>query len=150
MRFAAVLALSTFFLTSPAWAYRLNDRPPDSQELAKLEAKAAVATPRDQPWLYAELVHSMTDIATAQLQAGQYRQASASLRAAQRYAARIHGNLLRGARRLQNAEILIRHSAFRLGQLLSGASLRERPELQATLQQVNTVRSAMLNQVLLR
>lgn len=49
MRFAAVLALSTFFLTSPAWAYRLNDRPPDSQELAKLEAKAAAATPRDQP-----------------------------------------------------------------------------------------------------
>lgn len=149
MRFAAVLALSAFIFTSSAWA-RVNDRPPDAKELAKLEAKAASATPRNQPWLYAELVHSMTDIATAQLRAGQYREASESLQAAQGYAARIHLNLLRGAHRLQSAEILIRHSAFRLGQLLTGASLRDRNALQATLQQVNTVRSAMLDQVLLR
>lgn len=150
MRFAAVLALAALFTASPVWARGVNDRPPDAKDLAKLEAKAAAATPRDQPWLYAELVHSMTDIATQQLEAGHYREASESLQQAQGYAARIRVDLLRGAHRLQNAEILVRHTAFRVRQLITGSSLRDRPVLESTLQQLNDVRSAMLSQVLHR
>ena len=148
MRVAVVPALLTALLllaASPAWA-GVNDRPPDAKQLAELEAKAAVATPRDQPWLYAQLVHSMTDIATEQFQAGQDQQAAASLRQAQGYAGRIRVSLLRDAKRLQRAEILVRHTAFRLRQLMLGASLGERPMLQATIRQLNQVQSEMLTQ----
>jgi hypothetical protein len=143
-----VLAAAVLLSCPLAWAFHSNDRPPDASKLAQLEAKAAAATPRDQPWLYAELVHSMTDIATEQLAAGQDQQAYASLRQAQGYAGRIRLKLLRDARRLQKAEILVRHTAFRLHQLLLGASLGDRPTLEATIRQLNQVQAEMLNQVL--
>ena len=146
----AVLATAVLFCSPLAWARHSSDRPPDAKELAQLEAKAAAATPRDQPWLYAQLVHSMTDIATEQLQAGQEQQAVDSLQQAQGYVGRIRASLRHGARRLQKAEILVRHTAFRLRQLMLGASLRDRPTLEATIRQLNQVQSEMLNQVLER
>jgi hypothetical protein len=146
---ALALFAAACLLCSPlAFAHRNRDLPPDAQQLARLEAKAAAATPRDQPWLYAELVHSMTDIATQQFQAGQDQQAAASLRQAQSYAQRIKVSLLRGAKKLQKAEILVRHTAFRLRQLMLGASLGDRPTLEATIRQLNQVQSEMLNRVL--
>jgi len=149
MRFVAVLA--AVLLSAPVvWAHGLDDRPPDARQLADLEAKAAIASPNEQPYLYAELVHSMTELATEQFQAGNDQQASASIRAAQGYAGKIHMNLLRDAKRLKNAEILIRHTAFRLRELMTGASLNDRPVLEATIQQLNQVQQEMMNQIFRR
>lgn len=146
----ACLAVVLLLCSPLAWARHANDAPPDAKQLAQLEAQAAAATPRDQPWLYAELVHSMTDIATEQFQAGQDQQAESTLRQAQGYAGRIRVSLLHDAKRLQKAEILVRHTAFRLRQLMSGASLRDRPTLEATIRQLNQVQAEMLNQVLVQ
>jgi hypothetical protein len=146
MRFVAVLA-AVLLSASMAWAHGLTDRVPDARELADLEAKAAMASPRDQPWLYAELVHSMTTIATEQLQAGNEQEADASLRAAQGYASKIHAGLLRDAKKLKNAEILVRHTAFRLRELLTGAPPNDREMLEATIRQLNEVQSEMMMQV---
>lgn len=87
MRPVAVLA-ALLVSASMAWAHGLSDRAPDARQLADLEAKAETASPAEQPYIYAELVHSMTEIATAQLQAGDESQASASLKAAQGYASK--------------------------------------------------------------
>lgn len=146
MRFVAVLA-ALLLSAAPAWAHGLTDRPLDARELADLQAKAATASPNEQPYLYAELVHSMTEIATEQFQAGNDQQASASIRAAQTYAGKIHMNLLRDARKLKNAEILIRHTAFRMKELMTGASLNDRPVLEATIQQLNQVQQEMMDQI---
>lgn len=146
MRFAAVLAV-VVLPASLAWAHGMDDRVPDAREVADLQAKAALASPSEQPYLYAELVHSMTEIATAQYQAGDDRLASQSLKSAQSYAAKIQMSLLHDARKLKNAEILIRHTAFRLHELLTGASMDDRPTLEATIQQLNQVQSEMMLQV---
>lgn len=146
MRFVAVLA-AVLLPASVVWAHGLSDRVPDAHQLAQLEAKAAIASPNEQPYLYAELVHSMTEVATAQYQAGDDQQAAESLKSAQGYASKIHMNLLHDAHKLKNAEILIRHTAFRLHELLSGASMETRPALEATIQQLNKVQSEMLAQV---
>jgi hypothetical protein len=139
---AAVLLPASF-----AWAHGMNDRPLDARALADLEARAATASPSEQPYLYAELVHSMTEMATEQYQAGQDQQASVSLKAARSYATKIQGNLLRDARKLKNAEILIRHTAFRLHELMTGVSLDDRPTLEATIQELNRVQNEMMMQV---
>jgi len=146
MRSVAVLT-ALVLSASLAWAHGLNDRPLDAHQLADLEAKAAAASPNEQPYIYAELVHSMTEIATEQFQAGHDAQAAASLKAAQGYAGKIQMNLLRDAKKLKNAEILIRHTAFRLRELLTGASLNDRPTLEATIRQLNQVQSEMMNQI---
>lgn len=146
MRFVAVLA-AVILPASLAFAHGMDDRVPDARELAELQARAASAAPSEQPYIYAELVHSMTEIATAQFQAGDAQKASASLRAAQSYAGKIQMSLLRDARKLKNAEILIRHTAFRLHELMTGASIDDRPTLQATIQQLNQVQSEMMMQI---
>lgn len=149
MRFVVVVA-AVILPASLAWARGMDDRAPDPQQVVGLEAKAATASPNEQPYIYAQLVHSMTEMATAQFQAGDTQQASASLKAAQRYAAKIQMNLLRDAKKLKNAEILIRHTAFRLRELMTGASLNDRPTLEATIQQLNQVQSEMMLQVFRR
>ncbi|HEY6446130.1 MAG TPA: hypothetical protein VIY53_06695 [Acidobacteriaceae bacterium] len=146
MRYAALLAV-VVLPASLAWAHGMDDRVPDAREVADLQAKAALASPSEQPYLYAELVHSMTEIATAQYQAGDDRLASQSLKSAQSYASKIQMSLLHDARKLKNAEILIRHTAFRLHELLTGASMDDRPTLEATIQQLNQVQSEMMMQV---
>jgi hypothetical protein len=82
--FAGLAAL--LLSTSIAWAHGMDDRAPDAHEIASLEARAVSASPNEQPYLYAELVHSMTEIATAQYQAGDYEHATRSLKVAQSYA----------------------------------------------------------------
>ena len=149
MRIVAVVA-AVVLPASLAWGHGMDDRAPDARELADLQAKAAAASPNEQPYIYAELVHSMTEIATAQYQAGDLEHASASLKAAQSYAGKIQMSLLRDAKKLKNAEILIRHTAFRLKELMTGASLDDRPTLEATIQQLNQVQSEMMTQIFRR
>jgi hypothetical protein len=146
MRFFAVVAVA-LLPASLAWAHGMDDHIPDAHALADLEAKAASASPNEQPYIYAQLVHSMTEIATAEFQAGEDQKASASLKAAQTYAAKIQMSLLRDAKKLKNAEILLRHTAFRLHELLTGASLDDRPTLEATISQLNQVEGEMMMQV---
>lgn len=146
MRLVAVLA-AVVLPASLAWAHGMNDRVPDAHEVADLQARVAVASPNEQPYIYAELVHSMTELATAEYQAGDQQHASASLKAAQGYAGKIQMSLLRDAKKLKNAEILIRHTAFRLKELMTGASLDDRPTLEATIQQLNQVQSEMMTQI---
>jgi hypothetical protein len=147
MRFITVLAVVALLPAPFVSAAGLDDRIPDAQALIALENRAAIASPREQCFLYAELVHSMTELATFQLQQGQMEQASASLKLAQNYAARIHMGLANDAKRLKTAEILIRHTAFRLKELMMGASLDDRPTMEATLKQLNSVQSEMMLQV---
>jgi hypothetical protein len=89
----------------------------------------------------------MTEVATAEFQAGDQEKGSASLKAAQSYASKIQMSLLRDAKKLKSAEILIRHTAFRLKELMTGASLDDRPTLEATIQQLNQVQSEMMTQI---
>lgn len=143
MRFLVPVLAILLLAASDAFAF--GDRLPDERQLAALEARAAAASPREQPYLYAQLIHSMSELATFEYQQGESQQASITLHRAQTYAGRIHATLLSGARRLRNAEILIRRTAFRLRQLLPGAGVNERPTLEATIEQLNQVQSEILS-----
>jgi hypothetical protein len=145
MRFVLALAFAT--LAVPA-AYAASDKILDPQEMTALESKAAQAAPREQCFLYAELAHSMAELASQQLTAGQTAQASASLKAVQTFAAKIHMGVADDAKRLKNAEILMRHTAYRLKEIMLGAPLDDRPTLEATLKQLDQVESEMMMQVL--
>jgi hypothetical protein len=154
MRFVLVLSLAAVAV-SPAvittrTAFASSDKILDTQQLAALESRAAQASPKEQCFLYAELVHSMTELAGQQLNAGDDRDASASLKAVQKYAAKIHMNVADDAKKLKNAEILMRHTAFRLKEIMMGASLDDRPTLESTLKQLDQVQSEMMLQVFKR
>ena len=142
---ALLLAL---FLTLCPYAYAgFNENLPDSQTLSQIEIRAQQANPRDQCFLYTELVHTMTELAAKQLLDGDADAASATLKKVEHYAQLIHLGLSNDTKRLKNAEMLMHHTAYRLGDLVRAASNEDRPVLTATLKHLDQVQTEILLQV---
>lgn len=119
----------------------------DEQQLLQLEQRAEQANPRDQCFLYTELVSAMTDLAGRQMRDGDPDRATATLKKVAKYAQLIQTNLTRDAKRLKNAEKVMHDTTYRLTQYLHSASYEDRPTLQATLKQLNQVQSQILTQL---
>jgi hypothetical protein len=137
-----VLLPAPLFLATHAFG--IDESIPNPQALAALEQRASLASPREQCFLYAELVHQRTEQAGREMSSGDLEKASASIQFVQKYAAKIHMGLADDSKRLKNAEILVRHTAFRLRDILRGASADDRPPLEATLKQLDQVQSEMM------
>ena len=146
MRFVAIAAVAVLLLPGTR-AFGASEKLPDAQALLLLEAKADQASPKEQCFLYAEIVHAMTEIAGQELSSGDISHASETLKAVQTYAQKIHMGMAEDTRKLKNAEILMRHTAFRLQEILHAASLDDRPTLESTLKQLDQVQSELMMQV---
>jgi hypothetical protein len=149
MRFVATtLAISALaFSLSCVRAFAVDDRLVDPQAMAALVAKADQAQPKEQCFLYAELVHDMTELAGQQLSSGEGDRASATLKQVQQYAQKIHMGLAEDGKKMKNAEQLVRHTSFRLTGILNAASYEDRQVLQATLKQLEQVQTELMMQV---
>ena len=143
MRSVLILALTTLVGIPAAFAAN-TDKIPDMQELTALAARAEQATPKDRCYLYAELVSAMTQLAGQQLNAGDTANASASLKAIQVYTAKIHVDLNGNSRKLKDAQIMMRRTAYRLKELMMDASLNDQPAFESTLKQLDQVQSQMM------
>jgi hypothetical protein len=146
LRFAFLLSLP-FLLSTPARAANVDDNLPNAQALLALELRAQQANPRDQCFLYTELVHVMTEMAGKQMLNGDFDQATASLKKVNAYALLIHMDLSSNSKRVKNAEELMHHTSYRLGEYLRKASNEDRDTLQATLKQLDQVHDELLAQV---
>ena len=133
-------------LLLPALTHASNmDKPLDPVALSALAAKASLAPPKEQCFLYAELVHQMTELAGRQLSQGE--DPSATLRAVRDYTQKIHLGAAKDNKRLKNAQILMEHTAFRLSDYLHSAALDDRPILESTLKNLNQVQNELMMQV---
>ena len=119
----------------------------DDQALQQLEQRATQANPREQCFLYTELVSAMTEAAGKQLLDGDTDRASDTLKKVAKYAQLIHMNLARDTKRLKNAEMLMHRTTYRLNEYLRRASTEDRPTLQDTLKQLSVVQNELLAQV---
>lgn len=142
---AILFLLPAFAL--PARAASFDDKIPDQQSIDALEVKADHAGPREQCFLYAELVHQMIEFSLRQYAAGETDKANGLLQHAQVLAHKIHLAVGNDNKRLKNAEILLRHTAFRLTELLHSGSFEDRPLVQQTLAQVNEAENEAMMQV---
>lgn len=145
VRFAALLAVSLTVM--PLCAFSSDTKVPDEQTIAALEAKASQAQPRDQCFLYAELVHQMTELSLRQYAAGDVAKADGMLKRIQALASKIHLSLARNDKRLKNAEILLSNTAFRLTEMLHASDYDDRPLVQQTLSKVNDAQNEAMLQV---
>ncbi len=144
MRLACVVAL---LISVAPVVQAMDDKVPDPQVISALQARASTAQPREQCFLYAELVHKMVELASYQMSTGEEERASTTLRDVQQYTKKIHLAVAEDNKRLKTAQILLRHAAFRLKELLHGASLEDRPVMETTLVQLNQVQAEAMMQV---
>jgi len=135
-------------LCTPALASNNDDNLPDAQALAQLELRAQQAGPRDQCFLYTELVHTMTEIAGKQMLNGDTDQANATLKKVNHYAQLIHMDLAGNSKRIKNAEMLMHNTTYRLSEYLHKASYEDQDALKVTLKQLNKVHEELLAEVL--
>jgi len=131
----------------PVCASSLDDQIFDQQSINALAAKASQAQPKERCFLYAELMHQMTEVGLRQYAAGDVEQSAVLLKQVQGLAHKIHLSVAEDNKRLKNAEILLRHTAFRLTEMLHTSSFEDRPLVQETLSQVSQAQSEAMLQV---
>lgn len=131
----------------PACASSFDEKHFDQQTIDALAAKVTAAEPREQCFLYAELVHQMTEVSLQQYASGDVDKATGMLKQIQQLAHKIHLSLAGNDKRLKNAEILLRHTAFRLNEMLHSSSYEDRELVQQTLVQVNQAETEAMMQV---
>jgi hypothetical protein len=132
--------------TTPARAV-IDETVPAPQVIAMLEQRASVAQPREQCFLYTELVHMMTQLAGKEFLDGDFEQGAVTLKKIQRYAQLIHQNLANNTKKLKEAEKLMEHTTFHLGEYVHHATGDDQMALQATLKQLDGVHDELLTQV---
>ncbi len=147
-RFSTLLLASALFLTlTPPVHAAVDETFPDAETLSQLELRAQQADPRDQCYLYTELIHTMTEMAVKQMVNGDDDQASATLKKINTYAHLISTSLAKNTKRLKNAEMLMHQTTLHLAQSLHLASEDNRTTVQATLKQLDLVQNQLLDQV---
>jgi hypothetical protein len=142
-----IVALITLAAVVPACASSLDNPSPDQRSIDELEARASQAQPREQCFLYAQLVHQMTELSVKQYTAGNVDAATGLLKRIQIMAQKIHLSLADNDKRLKNAEILLSRTAFRLGEMLRSTDFQDRPLVQQTLSEVNQAQNEAMMQV---
>jgi len=144
----AIAALITLSLTAiPACASSGDNKPANPDAIAALEARAAQAQPREQTFLYAQLVQQMTELSIRQYAAGDAEKASNLLKRIQQIAQKIHLSISNNDKRLKNAELLLSHTAFRLNEMLHATSVEDRPLVEQALAQVTQAQNATMMRV---
>lgn len=145
VRFTALLAAG--LALAQVCAFASDNKDLDEQSIAVLLAKAEQAQPRDQCYLYAELVQEMTELSLRQHAAGNVTKADGLLKRIQTLASKIHLTLAHNDKRLKNAQILLSKTAFRLTQMLHASDYYEKPLVEQTLAKVNDAQDAAMMQV---
>ncbi|MGA3047055.1 MAG: hypothetical protein ABSD67_10555 [Terracidiphilus sp.] len=132
---------------TPVCASGLDDKTFDQQSIDALAAKASQAAPRDQCFLYAQLLHEMTEVSLRQYSAGDAEKATGMLKQIQSLAHKIHLTMAENDKRLKDSEILLRHTAFRLSEMLHNSNYEDRQLVAETLAQVNEAQNETMMQV---
>ncbi len=149
MRSRACLAVAVLLATSalPTCASSGDNKLPDMDSILALESRASQAQPREQCFLYAELVHQMTELSVRQYASGDVGKATDLLKRVQVFAHKIHLSMTQNDKRMKNTEILLSHTVFRLTEMLHASSLDDRNVVQDTLADVTQAQKETMFQV---
>ena len=142
---AILLAIAAF--STPALASSPDDKAVDQGTITALETRILQAQPREQCFLYAELIHDMTEFSLKQYAAGDVDKANSLLKEIQNLTHKMHLSVGEKDKRLKNAQILLRHTAFRLNEMLHYSASEDRELVQATLAQVNKAQDETMLEV---
>ncbi len=144
MRMKAVLA---FALLTAAPLYAADYRPLDPVALQALTDKAEHAAQKEQVYLYAQLVRHHAEIAGSSLAAGDTQTGNHALSSLIAYAEALDSAFAHDAKKLKDAEILLRESAFRMKAAMLATAVEDRPAMAAALTKINAAEAKVMSAV---
>ena len=139
---ASLLILFPF--TNSARASHLDESPLDAAALLQMEQRADAAQPRDQCYMFAEVLHGLTELAGREIAAGNDQDATTTLTHIDSVAVKMQKASAANAKRLKNAEMLLEHVTRRLNDMAHVVSSGQRSAMQATLQSVDHLHTQVL------
>lgn len=142
--------LFLFPLSSSAHASSPDGIPLDAAALTQMEQRAEAAQPRDQCYMFTEVLHGLTELAGRQIAAGDDTDAATTLERINAVAIKVQKTSSANAKRLKNAELLLDRTTRRLTDMAHIVSGSERAVMQTTLQHVDTVHTQLLAMVFAR
>jgi hypothetical protein len=109
-----------------------------------MEQRAEAAQPREQCYMFAEVLHGLTELAGRQIAAGDDENATATLTRIDSVAQKMEKASAANAKRLKNAEMLLEHITRRLTDMAHVASNEQRSAAQATLKNIDHLHTQVL------
>ncbi len=131
----------------PAFAVSGPEPVLDASLLLELEHKAAVAEPKDRCYLYTELLHGWTELASQRMASGDDSEAALDLTHADADVDRLKAAMASDSKRLKNAELLLERTAHHLADMVRVASLDQHDAMQMVLRHLNSAHDALLAQI---
>lgn len=148
MRSIVTLSVAVLLATSALPVGASDNKLPDMDSILALESRASQAEPRDQCFLYAQLVQQMTELSVRQYTEGDVGKATVLLKRVRQFAQKIYLTPAKNDKRIKNAEILLSHTIFRLTEMLHASSYEDRSLVQDTLADVSKAQQDTLFKVL--
>jgi hypothetical protein len=139
-----VSLLVLFPFTNSARASNLDESPLDAAALLQLEQRADAAQPRDQCYMFAEVLHGLTELAGRQIAAGDDQDASMTLTHIDSLAEKMQKVSAANAKHLKNAELVLEHVTRRLTDMAHVVPGSQRTAMQATLQCIDHLHTQVL------
>ncbi len=147
---AALLLAGLCIALNPIRAYATNSPDEhllDQKGIDELKEHALHADPKDQCYLFAQIVHQLTELSAQKYADGDPDSAVAALKQIHDFANKIAHSLAEHNKQLKNAEILLRHTAFRLREMMHSSSVDDQTTVRETLAQIDTLEADTLQQV---
>ena len=119
----------------------------DAAALIQMETQADRAKPREQCYLYTQLVDALMVTAAEQVAAGEDEDASKTVGRIGEVSAKLQRATARDAKKLKAAEKMLSESARKLKELSRVASGGERDEMRATLVKLDAAHNKILDLV---
>ena len=139
-----VSLLFFFPFTNSARASHPDEAALDAAALIQMEQRADAAQPRDQCYLFAEVLHGLTELAGREIAAGDEQEAATTFTHIDSVAAKMQKASAANAKRLKNAELLLEHVTRRLNDMAHVVSVSQRNAMQSTLQSVDHLHTQVL------
>jgi hypothetical protein len=117
--------------------------------LIQMEAQADSAKPREQCYLYTQLVNALMETASRQVADGDDEEAGKTVGRIGDVSAKLQHAAARDARKLKDAEKMLSESTRRLKELSRVASGVERDAMRSTLEKLNAAHNKILSLVFL-
>ncbi len=147
MRMTPARVLIPLLFVAAPMARAADFRPLDPAALQALADKAQHAAAREQLYLYAELVRSSTETAGNSLASGDVKAGNSALISVLAYASALDSAVIHDAKKLKDAEILLRESAFRLKASMLATAVEDRPAMAAALGKINAAEAKVMSAV---
>lgn len=142
-----LLAALVLVYVAPAHASGHDEVLLDANVLAQMELQAEHAQPREQCYMYTEVLHGLTELAGKQMRDGNEDQASTTMQHINDIAAKLAKTSGLDSKRLKNAEQLLEHTDRRLSDMAKAASGETRNVAEQALHQVDKVHTELLGMV---